>query len=101
MHLRLRKNRGLKPHIFFSEEKKEWICHDDCFIVGYGITPESAYINWKSKESRRTRLSRRFMWNLRDCFNWYLKGCKTIRFYIGNLQIVGYDPTHDELIMRG
>lgn len=84
-----------------SHLPKRWACHDDYFMVGHGDTPEEAYAEWKIKEARRSRVKRYGIWNRRDCLAWFFNGCKVIRSYLGNQQIVGYDYSTDELILRG
>lgn len=94
---------GIAVNMFLpgSHLPKRWACHDDYFMVGHGDTPEEAYADWKLKEVKRSRVARRGIWNMRDCLRWYHAGCKVIRSYLGSRQIVGYDFTTDELILRG
>jgi hypothetical protein len=83
-----------------------WRCHDDLYIFGYGNTPYLAYLDWKIREQRRTRMPRAGIWNKKSCVRWFREGCWVMRSYIGRIkgpamQIFGYDPSTDELILRG
>lgn len=91
----------IKPKLVWQSESQQWKCHDDHYMVGHGVTKEEAYEDWRVKEQRRARIPRRGMWNLQGCRRWFKEGCWRIRSYIGHLHIVGYDPTTDELILRG
>lgn len=78
-----------------------WRCHDRFYIVAYGATPLLAYNAWRSRESRRTRISRHGLWNKQSVMDWYRRGCPTIRSYIYGKQIVSYDVATDQLVLRG
>jgi hypothetical protein len=94
---------GIAANMFLygSSLPKRWACHDDYFISGFGDTPAEAYADWKAKEARRARVKRYGIWNKKDCLAWFFQGCKVLRSYLGVQQIVGYDYSTDELILRG
>jgi hypothetical protein len=98
-----------KPRIKFVSKGLGWLCHDNYLICAYGYSPYMAYLTWAIRESQRNRVPRRGSWNKKSCMDWYRQGCKTIHFYYTATlngsrrprQIFGYDPSTDELILRG
>ena len=85
--------------IFYQNHK--YVCHDNFQIICGGNSIDEAYNRWKSKESKRTRVSRNGYLNKQYCINWYKRNCPMIRSYVGSKQIIGYDIITDELILRG
>lgn len=88
---------------------EKYRCHDNYFINGFGNTPLEAYNDWKRKESQRTIICRTTIirghkvgwWARKGALDWWGRGCPTIRYYIGNKQVVGFLPDTDELVLRG
>ncbi len=64
----------IKPRIL-KDPNGYWMCHDNYYIVGHGMTKEHAYENWKIKEQRRTTISRKNVWNLQATMKWFKEGC--------------------------
>ena len=94
-----------KPHLKFDSARQEWVCHDDYYIFGFGVTFKEAYLNWEEKSKRLTAIPRKYYRNIRSCMAWWTNGCKRIRTCIaidGEWRYIwGYSPTTDELILRG
>jgi len=96
-----------KPTIQKNPHGEGWRCHDDFYIFGHGYTPYLAYVDWKIREQKRTRVPRAGVWNKKSCMQWFREGCWVMRSYLGQVggapskQFFGYDPSTDELILRG
>lgn len=94
-----------KPHLKFNSERREWVCHDDYYVFGFGATFKEAYLNWDKKSKRFVAIPRKSIWNIESCTEWWLAGCQRIRIGInieGECRFFwGYDPTTDQLILRG
>ena len=78
-----------------------WWCCDDTHFSTCADTPKEAYEEWSVRRHLYTRISRRGVWNKKDCLNWAKSGSKPVGIWIGNKKIVGYDHATDELVLRG
>lgn len=79
----------------------KYYCIDNSSVQGFGVTPKAAYDSWKQKDVLRSRTPRHMIWNRIECRRWYYEGCPPINVNVFGKHIVGYDPSTDELILRG
>lgn len=79
----------------------KWICHNNLNVIGYGKTPDMAYAHWFVRHNTITRIPRKGVWNKRDTMAWWSRGCPYSNTFIQLKHLVAYDPSTDELILRG
>jgi len=91
-----------RPRLRYDAETKTWTCSTywGCFRAN-GITKEEAWAAWKVKDQRTHRVPRLGIQNKRRTLSWFRQGCFLINSWIGDKVIFGYDPTTDELILKG
>lgn len=105
--------REVRPRIGLSVEllpegcefPKKYVCHDNFLIIGFGSSMEEAYWDWYHRHHRRVRIPRVGHADLETCKSWYAQGCPPIEMFAEvrgqNLNVFSYDPSTDELILRG
>lgn len=105
----LRERIEVRPHIW--QEAGKFLCarkefkHPERRVMGEGLTALDAWVSWKIKDQRRTRIPRAGVQNKRDTMRWFKEGAYWCSHYVHHrgqaLHFFGYDPTTDEIILRG
>lgn len=94
-------NIGIKPKIVWDPGKKQWRCHDNYYMNGFGDTLKAAYDDWKVKANRFAVVPRRGIINQRSCRYLASRGCFPLRSYVGHQQLYAYLWQEDMLLLRG
>jgi hypothetical protein len=98
----LRERIIVRPRLKFDLVAQLWVCYTYYgSFKASGETPQAAWEAWKVRDQRVSRVSRVGRWNRQGCMSWFRDGCFIINSWIGNQVIFGYDPTTDELILKG